>query len=47
VNADGTAVVELLNTSQAPVSLSVAVARKSHPLTLPPQSFATLLVPPA
>lgn len=46
-NPDGTLVVELMNVTDAPVSLSVASGGAAHPVSLPPRSFATLLLPPA
>ncbi|MEI9952709.1 MAG: glycoside hydrolase family 30 beta sandwich domain-containing protein [Pseudomonadota bacterium] len=47
LNPDGTVVVELSNTSNAIVSLNVAVDGYSRAITLPPRSFASLLLPPA
>jgi glucosylceramidase len=45
VNPDGSVVLELLNDTQAPVELDVAVGASGHHVTLPPESVATLLVP--
>ena len=43
-NPDGSVVVELLNESVAPLSLTIAVGARSQQVNLPPQSFATLLL---
>ncbi len=46
VNPDGSAVVELLNTSTRQTRVSVAVDARAFVLDLPAESFATLLVAP-
>ena len=46
-NPDGSVVVELLNESVAPLSLTIAVGARSQQVNLPPQSFATLLLAPS
>ncbi|HTU61827.1 MAG TPA: glycoside hydrolase family 30 beta sandwich domain-containing protein, partial [Polyangiales bacterium] len=45
VNPDGTRVVELLNESGAPVTLTVVDGGRRQPLVLPAQSFGSLLLP--
>jgi glucosylceramidase len=45
LNPDGTLVVELLNVTDAELSLSVVAGAHAHAVNLPPHSFATLLVP--
>jgi glucosylceramidase len=44
-NPDGSVVVELMNDGNAPKSLRVAVGPHGYALTLPEQSFATVIVP--
>ena len=46
-NPDGSVVVELLNESVAPLSLTNPVGARSQQVNLPPQSFATLLLAPS
>jgi glucosylceramidase len=46
-NPDGTLVVELLNDTDAAKTLTVSANQRQHTLELPPQSFATLLIPEA
>jgi glucosylceramidase len=45
LNPDGSLAVQLMNDQDTAVSLSVAARGRSHAVTLPPRSFATLLVP--
>ena len=46
-NPDGSLVVELMNVTDAPVLLHVDTGKLRRPVTLPPRSFASLLVPPS
>ncbi len=46
-NPDGSAVVELLNESAAPVSLELIANARRQSVRLPPRSFVTVVVPPA
>jgi glucosylceramidase len=46
VNPDGTAIVELLNDGTTQKDLKVAVGTRTFAVSLPPKSFATLVVPP-
>jgi glucosylceramidase len=45
LNPDGTRVIELLNDSPAPVTLTVVDGARRQPVELPAQSFGTLLLP--
>src|ERR1041384_5526189 len=46
-NPDGSLVVELMNVTDAPVSLQVETGKRRRPVTLPPRSFASLLLAPS
>ena len=45
VNPEGHVIVVLYNRKEAPVSVKVQVRRTVHAVNMPPQSFATLVVP--
>jgi glucosylceramidase len=45
LNPDGTRVVEPLNESAAPLTLTIVDGSRRQPVELPPQSFGTLLLP--
>lgn len=46
-NPDGSLVVELMNVTNASVSLQIDTGKLRRPATLPAHSFATLVIPPA
>lgn len=46
VNPDGDLVVELMNAAERPVALTVAARGRTHRVTLPSRSFASLLLSP-
>ena len=46
LNPDGELVVELMNAAESPVELTVAARGRAHRVTLPPRSFASLLLSP-
>lgn len=45
-NPDGSLVIELMNVTEAPVSIHVDTGKLRRPVALPPRSFATLLLAP-